>query len=87
MGDHTSQKNTIGKGVSDVFDAILATIKGELVPNDVKVERVSKCNSCPELIKATRQCGLCLCLVDWKTQIPAQSCPVMQWGEWQNGSH
>ena len=44
-------------------------------------ERMSICESCPELIKSTKQCKKCGCLMHLKTKLPNASCPLGKWSE------
>ena len=41
--------------------------------------RYSICKSCPELIKLTKQCKKCSCLMQFKTKIEKASCPIGKW--------
>ena len=50
----------------------------QIVPEEIKVDRLSKCNSCPHLLK-TRQCGDCFCFVDLKTKYKQEECPLGKW--------
>lgn len=67
------------------------------VPEQVAAERLEICERCEHFIKATRQCGKCLCFMDVKTKLvydPVESvkqleeiktfCPVGKWGAFTN---
>jgi hypothetical protein len=41
--------------------------------------RINTCNTCPHLIKITRICGKCFCLVDLKVRLTEQQCPEDKW--------
>ena len=41
--------------------------------------RMDICNSCPELIKATKQCKKCGCFMAIKTKMAHASCPLGKW--------
>jgi hypothetical protein len=42
-------------------------------------ERFSICQACPELIKLTKQCKKCGCLMNLKTKIEKAVCPIGKW--------
>jgi len=42
-------------------------------------ERMSICNSCPELIKATSTCTKCGCWMTAKTKYEEAKCPLGKW--------
>jgi hypothetical protein len=42
-------------------------------------ERMSICQACPELIKATTQCKKCGCFMAIKTKYEAAKCPLGKW--------
>lgn len=48
---------------------------------EIANSRMSICNSCPELIQATKQCKKCGCLMHLKTKLPNASCPIGKWSE------
>jgi hypothetical protein len=41
--------------------------------------RLETCLSCPELIKTTKQCKKCGCLMTVKTKLEAAKCPIGKW--------
>jgi len=42
-------------------------------------QRLSICNKCPNLIKATGRCDLCGCFVFLKVKLDFESCPIEKW--------
>jgi Family of unknown function (DUF6171) len=42
-------------------------------------ERYSICRSCPELVKLTKQCKKCGCLMHLKTKLQGAVCPLGKW--------
>jgi hypothetical protein len=54
--------------------------------DDEKVveKRMSICNSCPELIKSTKQCKKCGCFMSAKTTLKYAECPIGLWGKESN---
>ena len=51
------------------------------VETEVAKERLAICLQCPELIKLTKQCKKCGCLMEAKTKLPNASCPLGKWQE------
>lgn len=49
------------------------------VSEELASERMSICNSCPELIKATSTCTKCGCWMTAKTKYEAAKCPMGKW--------
>lgn len=46
---------------------------------EVTQNRMSICNSCPELISMTHQCKKCGCFMAIKTKMQAAKCPLGKW--------
>jgi len=55
------------------------SIKALLVPDEIKAERLSYCNSCEFLFEPTMQCKKCGCFVNAKTAIAPFKCPIGKW--------
>ena len=51
----------------------------EHVPDEVQKARYDLCLACPELIKLTKQCKKCGCVMPLKTKLPAAKCPIGKW--------
>lgn len=49
------------------------------VDNNIQKERITICNSCPDLNTTIRQCKICWCFVDAKTTLKDAECPVKKW--------
>ena len=41
--------------------------------------RLDICKQCPELIKLTKQCKKCGCLMSAKTKLTLAACPIGKW--------
>jgi hypothetical protein len=41
--------------------------------------RMGLCNTCPELIKLTKQCKKCGCFMSAKTKLQSATCPIGKW--------
>jgi len=60
-------------------------VAGKIMTNGVKApveianKRLRICNTCPYLIKTTRNCKKCLCFVDAKVQYRDQKCKLGKW--------
>lgn len=46
---------------------------------EVSKQRFDLCNSCPELIKLTKQCKQCGCFMAAKTKLDNATCPLGKW--------
>lgn len=42
--------------------------------------RYDMCLNCPSLIKMTKQCKKCGCMMSQKAKLPHASCPIGKWG-------
>jgi hypothetical protein len=42
-------------------------------------DRLSICEKCPELIKATSQCKQCGCFMNLKVKLQLATCPLGKW--------
>jgi hypothetical protein len=42
-------------------------------------QRMDMCRACPELIKVTKQCKKCGCVMTAKTRLEAAKCPIGKW--------
>lgn len=62
--------------------AIIDSLKGNFVLDEVKEERLKICELC-EFKKGTN-CMKCLCFVSWKARMPKEKCPVNKWSEYDN---
>lgn len=51
----------------------------EWVSEDISNSRYSICQSCPELIKLTKQCKKCGCFMAVKTKLQLATCPLGKW--------
>jgi hypothetical protein len=46
---------------------------------EISSARMSLCNSCPELVKLTKQCKKCGCFMAAKTKLEKAVCPLGKW--------
>jgi hypothetical protein len=51
----------------------------EWADESLSKERYSICQSCPELIKLTKQCKKCGCFMAAKTKLQLATCPLGKW--------
>jgi hypothetical protein len=58
----------------DLFNSKIGRVSAE-----VAAERLSICKACPELIKATKQCKKCGCIMNLKVKLPHAFCPIDKW--------
>lgn len=50
-----------------------------IVPDSIKQERLSICDSCPYLFRPTMQCQRCGCFLKIKTSFAFFKCPEGKW--------
>ena len=60
----------------DIFNKNINKVSDEIYNN-----RMSICENCPELIKVTKQCKICLCIMPAKARLPHADCPIGKWGK------
>jgi len=72
--------------MSDILNKLktrLAEVKKEftieLAPVEVSSARLDICLNCEHLIKITRQCSRCFCMVDAKVRLENAECPKGKW--------
>lgn len=53
--------------------------KTERVSEEERDARFNICLSCPELIKITKQCKKCGCVMSKKTELKLAECPIGKW--------
>jgi hypothetical protein len=51
------------------------------VSSDVLEKRLSICSTCPQFIKATKQCKKCGCFMTLKAKLESATCPINKWPE------
>ena len=51
----------------------------EYADNELAKERFEICKACPKLIKATKQCSQCGCLMSLKVKLHEAECPLKKW--------
>jgi hypothetical protein len=68
-------------GLLDAIKEIAEKIftNGVLAPPEVANRRLKICNSCPYLLRRTRNCRKCACFVDAKTKYADQRCKLGKW--------
>jgi hypothetical protein len=64
---------------SEVKPTDMFSSSAERAEDLVASERYSICNSCPELIKLTKQCKKCGCFMAAKTKLQKATCPLGKW--------
>ena len=57
----------------------------EFVSDETQKTRYDICLACPELIKITKQCKKCGCLMSAKTKLAKAECPLHKWGQVDEG--
>ena len=69
-------------GETRPWDLINPSIQ-QLSEEDAKA-RYDICKQCPELLKITKQCKKCGCIMPAKTRLAAAECPLHKWGSVKN---
>lgn len=64
---------------SEVSPMDLINPNTEWASEEKSASRFEICKSCPELIKLTKQCKKCGCLMHLKTKLEAATCPIGKW--------
>lgn len=64
---------------SEVGPMDLINPNTEWAVESLSSERYSICQSCPELIKLTKQCKKCGCFMAAKTKLQKATCPIGKW--------
>ena len=52
--------------------------RGNRVDSGTREIRLEMCHSCPSL-KQGKLCGECGCVVEWKTKLATEVCPLGKW--------
>ena len=64
---------------SDVSVTDIFSPNTSWVDEDIFNNRYSICQSCPELIKLTKQCKKCGCFMAVKAKMKLATCPIGKW--------
>jgi hypothetical protein len=51
----------------------------EIVDADTRIQRLSICETCPELLQLTKQCKKCGCIMPLKAKLRKAECPIGKW--------
>lgn len=73
--------------IADEADAVKREVKPwdflnpktEYAEEKLAKDRLSICYTCPQLIKATKQCKKCGCFMHLKTKLAEATCPLGKW--------
>lgn len=72
--------------IDRIKERSIEVMNNRLVPEEVKSARLAICLECDSMIKLTRQCGKCFCIVDAKVMVKKTSCPIGKWGKWEKAA-
>jgi hypothetical protein len=67
------------ENLGDVRPWDLVNPNTEWASEDKAKERYNICQSCPELVKLTKQCKKCGCFMVAKTKLEKAVCPLGKW--------
>lgn len=62
----------------NVVDALLDSLQGNFVSDEISAARRAICDSCDKRNGAL--CGVCNCIISWATKMPGKKCPIGKWG-------
>lgn len=67
------------KNLGDTRPWDLVNPNTKYAPKELADKRLQICLGCPELIKLTKQCKKCGCIMSLKTKLEAATCPLGKW--------
>ena len=79
-----ARKLNTAERIGSVFRVAVESVGDALTGGSVTVnerlhaQRIRQCQACPQLT-ASGTCGLCGCVVSFKTRVKAASCPAGKW--------
>lgn len=79
MEENLSAWEKYKQNLGDTRPWDLVNPHSEWADEDKAKERYSICKACPELIKLTKQCKKCGCLMHLKTKLELATCPLGKW--------
>jgi hypothetical protein len=65
--------------INKLKDRVIEVAKNKFETEETRTIRLNLCNECEHLIKITRQCSKCFCIVDGKVSLKNSKCPVGKW--------
>jgi uncharacterized Fe-S radical SAM superfamily protein PflX len=66
--------------MSSIVDKFKTKVTDRLIaPKEISSNRLNICENCEHLIKITRQCSKCFCVVDAKARLRSSTCPEGKW--------
>ncbi len=79
MSEEKSVWQKYKESLGDTRPWDIVNTETEWASKDIAEERYSICQSCPELIKLTKQCKKCGCFMFAKTKLLNATCPLGKW--------
>jgi thiol-disulfide isomerase/thioredoxin len=76
------QYPALTKGIASLGKILIDKVKGvdNKVEESIRLERLAKCQACPNLNKTLNTCKICFCIIKEKTKYKHESCPDGRWG-------
>lgn len=65
--------------IVEVEKAAADVIQGNYVTAEIKMHRLSICNNCEYLFRATNSCKKCGCFLPAKSALKSSACPIDKW--------
>lgn len=84
MSDDTKQEECCRRSFSaSLKDSARRVLENpQIVPRDVRLERINLCHSCDRYLEKSDQCSICHCIMGIKTSFANMRCPLDKWEEW-----
>lgn len=79
MSEELSPWQKYKKNLGDTRPWDLLNPDTEWASEEKAAERFDICNSCPELLRLTKQCKQCGCFMAAKTKLELAVCPMGKW--------
>ena len=65
--------------IDKLKNKLTTVVNTKIASEEIQSFRLTTCNSCEHLIKITRQCSKCFCVVDGKVKFKNSKCPIGKW--------
>jgi hypothetical protein len=65
--------------IEKLKNKLTTAVNNRIAPEEIQSSRLATCDSCEHLIKITRQCSKCFCVVDGKVLFKNSKCPIGKW--------
>ena len=70
-------RRSFGASLKDSAMQVLKNPK--LATRELRAKRLEVCETCPQYLRDTDQCGQCQCIMSLKASFEAMKCPLDKW--------